>query len=154
MDSSVAGSVEQLPDLVQGLDRIDIYTFDDGCFARIGFGYDEIADASFARSDRDGEHSGNGAKTAVESELTDEEELTEIAELKGSIGAEDPDGHREVEAGAFLLDVSGSEIDGDVGGRNVEAGVLDGSANAVSALAYRGIGQTHGVEVILGGLDA
>ena len=36
-----------------------------------------------------------------------------------------------------------------IGGRNQVAGVLDGGAHAVAALAHRGVGQAHGVEVIL-----
>ncbi len=55
--------------------------------------------------------------------------------------------------GAFLLDVGGSEVDGDERGGNQVAGVLDGGANAVAALAHGGVGQADGVEVVLIGND-
>ncbi len=37
---------------------------------------------------------------------------------------------------------------------HVEARVLDGSAHTVAAFAHRGVGQAHGVKVVLIGLDS
>ena len=72
-----------------------------------------------------------------------------VAQLERAVSAEDADGHGQVEAGAFFLDVGGSEVDGDVGGREVEAGVADGGADAVAGFAHGGVGKADGVEVIL-----
>ena len=72
--------------------------------------------------------------------------------MQGAIGAEDADGHGQVEAGALFLDVGGREVDGDVRRRHVEAGVLDGGAHAVAAFAHGGVGQADGVKVIFLGL--
>ncbi len=74
--------------------------------------------------------------------------------LQGAVRAEDSDRDGQVEAGAFLLQVGGSEIDGDVRGRNEIAGVLDGGADAIAALAHGGVGKADGVEVVLLGDDA
>ena len=41
------------------------------------------------------------------------------------------------------------QVDGDKRGRNHVAGVLDGGAHPVAALAHRGVGQAHGMEGIL-----
>ena len=69
--------------------------------------------------------------------------------LQRAIGAQDADGDGQIEARAFFLEVGGREVDGDVRGRNEVAGVLDGGAHAVAALAHGGIGQADGVEVVL-----
>ena len=67
---------------------------------------------------------------------------------KRAVGAEDADGDGEIEARALLLDVGGREVDGDAGGRKVEAGVLDGGADAVAGLADGGVGQADGGELL------
>ena len=68
---------------------------------------------------------------------------------EGAVGAEDADGDGEIEAGAFLLDVGGGEVDGDAGGRKVEAGVPDGGADAVAGFADGGVGEADGAEGFL-----
>ncbi len=50
--------------------------------------------------------------------------------------------------------VGGREVDGDEGGRNGVAGVLDGGAHAVAALAHCRVGQADGVKDILLSDDA
>jgi len=153
VNTAVGGLVEKVADLEERFNRIDVDAFDDGGFAGVGFGNDEVFDASLAGGDGDGEHAGDGAKGAVEAELTDEEEVVEVTELEGSIGAEDADGHGKVEAGALFLDVGGGEVDGDVSGGEVEAGVADGGADAVAGFANGGVGEADGVEVVLLGFD-
>ena len=102
----------------------------------------------FARQNGDGQHAGDGAHAAVEAELADQEKAAEVVRAQRAIGAEDADGDGQVEAGAFFLEIGGREVDGDEGGRDVEAGVLDGGADAVAAFAHGGVGQADGVEVI------
>jgi hypothetical protein len=81
------------------------------------------------------------------------QEARNLADLESSVGAKDAKGDGKVEPGAFLLDVGGSEVDGDVRWRNQVAGVLDSSADAIAALAHGGVGQPDGVEVVLIGND-
>ena len=103
----------------------------------------------FAGQDGDGQHAGDGAHAAVEAELADQEEAAEVVDAQRAVGAEDADGDGQIEARAFFFDVGGREVDGDEGGRNQVAGVLDGGADAVAAFAHGGVGQADGVEVIL-----
>src|ERR1700733_1633111 len=154
VNAAIACGVEQLAHFVQRFYRVDVHAFDYGGFAGVGFGHNQIFDAVFAGSNSYGEHSGDGAQGSVEAQLANQDELAEVAQLQGSVSAEDADGHGEIEAGAFLLDVGWCEVDGDVRGRDVEAGVFDSGADAVAALAHGGVGKADGVEVILVGLDA
>ncbi len=73
--------------------------------------------------------------------------------MKSPVSAENTERDGEVETGAFLFDVGGREVDGDEGGRNQVAGVFDGGADAVAALAHGGVGESDGVEVVLIGND-
>jgi hypothetical protein len=43
----------------------------------------------------------------------------------------------------------GSEVDGDEGGRDEVAGVLDGGADAVTAFTDGGVGQANSMKVVL-----
>ena len=131
-DGAEGGGVEQLADFEEGVDGIDVDAFDDGGFARVGGGDEEVADAGGARGDGDGQHAVDCAQAAVEAELADQEEVGDVFGVQGAVCTEDGDGDREVEAGAFFLDVGGGEVDGDAGGRKVEAGVADGGADAVA----------------------
>ena len=71
------------------------------------------------------------------------------SDLQCTVCAENSEGDGQIEAGAFFLEVGGGEVDGDVGGRNEIAGVLDGGAHAIAAFAHGGVGQADGVEVVL-----
>jgi hypothetical protein len=153
VNAAVAGLVEKVADLEKRFNWIDVDALDDGGFAGVGFGDDEVFNAAFAGSNGDGEHAGDGTECTVEAKLADEEEVVEVAKLEGSIGAEDADGHGEVEAGALFFDVGGGEVDGDVSGGEVEAGVADGGADAVAGFANGGVGEADGVEVVLLGFD-
>ena len=141
------GGVEQLADFEQGVDGVDVDAFDHGSLAGVGGGDDEGANAGGAGGDGDGQHALDGAQTAVETELADQQEVGDVLDVQAAVGAEDADGDGQVEAGAFLLNVGGGEVDGDAGGRNVEAGVLDGGADAVAGLADGGVGQADGGEL-------
>ena len=109
---------------------------------------------AFLRGDGDGQHALHGAEDAVEAEFADEDEVADVADGEAAVGAEDADGDGEIEAGAFFFEVGGREVDGDAGGRKVEAGVLDGGADAVAALADGGVGQADDAEGLLLLLDS
>ena len=128
---------------------IDVDAFDDGGFGSVGGGKDEVGNVLLARQDGDGQHAGDGAHAAVESQFADEKESIDVVDTQRTVGAEDSDGDGKVETGAFFLQVGGSEIDGDEGGRNGVAGVLDGGAHTIATLTYRRIGQAYGVKDIL-----
>ena len=142
------GGVEQFENVEQRGDRINVDAFDDGGLGGVGGGQNQVGNAFFARQDGDGQHAGNGAHAAVEAEFADQEKSAEVVDAQRAVCAQDADGDGQIEARAFLFQVGGSEIDGDEGGRNQVAGVLDGGADAVAAFAHGGVGQADGVEVI------
>src|SRR6185312_496391 len=145
-DRTKGRRVQKLTDFEQRMHRVDIDAFDHGCLARILRGHNQVTDAFRARGDGDGQHALNRTQGSVETELAGEEIVGDILNLQRAVGAEQRDGDGQVESGAFLLDVSGREIDGDPGGRDVEAGVLDGAAHAVTRFAHGGVGQADGGE--------
>ena len=74
--------------------------------------------------------------------------MAEIVGAQRAICAQDADGDGKIESRAFFFQVGGRKVDGDEGGRNEVAGVLDGGADAVAAFADGGVGQAHGVKVV------
>jgi hypothetical protein len=73
--------------------------------------------------------------------------------VESTVSSQDGDSDRQVEAGAFLFEVGGREIDGDAGGRELEPGVAHGGADAVARLADGGVRQAYGRELLLLGFD-
>ncbi len=141
--------VEQVDDVEQRGDGIDVDTFDNCRFSRVGSREDEIGNPFFAGQDSHRQHAGDGAHTAVEAELADQQEFAEVVVAQRAVGAQDADRDGKIEPRAFFFQVRGGEIDGDEGGRDQVAGVLNGRAHAVATLAHGCIGQAHGVEVVL-----
>ena len=141
------GGVEQIAHIAEGVHGVDVDALDDGSLARVGGGNDEVLDSFGAGGDGDGKHSLHGAQRAVQAELADQQEVGDVLDVQRAVCAENADGNGKVEAGAFLLDVGGREVDGDSGGRNVEAGVADGGAYAVARFAHGGVGQADGGEL-------
>ena len=86
--------------------------------------------------------------------FADKKRVGNLFLVQAAVGAQDAERHGQVEAGAFLADVGGRQVDGDVGGRNVVAAVLQRRADAVAAFAHRGVGQADGVKVVFVLLDA
>ena len=101
-----------------------------------------------------GQHARNRTQASVEPQLAHQQEAAQIVDAQRAISAENADGNGQIEPGAFLLQVGGRQVDGDVRGRNQVAGVLDGGAHAVAALPHRRVGQPHGVKMILVGHNA
>jgi len=146
--------VEQLADLEERDDGIDVDTGDDGGLASVAGWDDEVVDAGGASGDGDGQHALYGAQGAIEAEFADENEVRDVFDGKGAVGTEDADGDGEVEAGALFLEVGGREVDGDAGGREVEAGVLNGRTDAVARLADSRVRESDSGEGLLLRLDA
>ena len=152
-NDAVAG-VDEVDHVEQRAHGVDVDAGDHGGFFGVGFGNDHAGDLSSAGFDGDGQGSANAANTAVEGEFSDEEAVGHFFFGEAAVGSDDAEGHGQVESGAFFLDVGGGEVDGDVGGGNVVAAVLQRGADAVAALADGGVGQADGVEVVLIALDA
>ncbi len=128
---------------------VDVHAADHGGFSGIGFGDDHARNLASAGLNGDGQRAANAAHAAIERKFSDEQTVGDLLLGQPAVGADDAQRHGQVEARTFLLDVGGSEIDCDVGRRNVVAAILQRRAHAVAALADRGIGQADGVEVVL-----
>ena len=152
-DDAVAG-VHEVNHVEQRAHGIDIQAGDHGGFLGVGFGNDHAGDFLSASFDGDGESATNAAHAAVERKFSDEKAVGHFFFGEAAVGSDDAKSHGQVESGAFFLDVGGSEVDGDVRGRDVVAAVLQRGADAVAAFAHGGIGQADGVEVVLIALDA
>jgi hypothetical protein len=118
-------------------------------FRGVGGRNDEIWNFLFASEDSDGKHAGYGTNAAIEAEFADEKEAIDIVNAKSAVGSEDSDSDGEVEAGALFFEIGWSEIDGGDGGRDEIAGVFDGGADAVAALANGCVGKSDGVKDVL-----
>ncbi len=109
---------------------------------------------ALARGDRNGQHAGNAAQRAIESQFTHQQELAEIFQLQRTVGAENADGHRQVKTRSFFLEIGWSQIDRNLRRRNIEAGVLDGGADPVAAFTHRSVRQAYGVKPVFHRPDA
>jgi len=141
--------VEQLQHVKQRRDRVHIHTFHNRCLGGIGRGQNQIRNILLARQDGDGQHARHSTHAAVEAQFAHHKEAAHIVHAQRAVSAEDADGNGQVETRALLFHVGRRQVDGDEGGRNQIAGVLDGRAHAVAALAHRGVRQADGVEDIL-----
>ncbi len=146
-DAALGGGVEEFADFEERGDGIDVDAGDDGGLACVGGWDNEVVNAGGACGDGDGQHALYCAEGAVETELADEDEVGDVLDGESAVGSEDADSDGEIEAGAFFFEVSGGEVDGDAGGREIEAGVFDGGADAVARLANSGVGEADGGEV-------
>ena len=133
---------------------VDVQAPDHGRFFGVGFRDDHAGNLSSAGFDGNGEGATDAAHTAVEREFSDEKAIRHFFFGEASVGSDDAESHRQVESGAFFLDVGGCEIDGDVRGRDVVAAVFQRGADAVAAFAHSCVRQADGVEVVLIALDA
>jgi hypothetical protein len=89
---------------------------------------------------------GTARNAAIQAQFAHQQKLAQIVRVERAISAQNADGDGQIEARAFLLQVGGREVDGDVRGRDLVAGVFDSGAHAVAALAHGGVGQADGVE--------
>jgi len=87
-------------------------------------------------------------------QLAHSKELAQIAVQERTLRAQNADSDRQIEAGAFLLQVGRRQIDGDVGGRQRKAGVADRCANTIAAFAHGSVRQSDSRKALLRLLDA
>ena len=154
LDAAIHRGVQQLARLRQRLHRIDIQPLHHRGLRRIRRRHNQVCDAALLCRHRNRQHARHTAHAAIQPQLAHSQELAQIAVLQRAIRAQNADGDRQIEAGAFLLQVGRREIDGDVGGRQRKAGVADGRANTIAALAYRSIRQSNGRKALFRHLDA
>ena len=96
-----------------------------------------------ARPERHREHPAHRMDRPVEGQLPHHEEARQPLGLDRARRRQEPERDRQVEADALLPHVRRREVDGHPLEREREAGVPDRRADALPALAHRGIRQAH-----------
>ena len=98
-----------------------------------------------AEAARHGQHAGDGAHRTIEGQFADERMTLEpqraIAE------AQDGHGDGQVEAGPFLGDLGGRQVDGETALRKLEPGVADRGLHALAGLLDGPVGEADDGEV-------
>src|SRR5271157_575203 len=151
-DNAVAG-VEKLHNFNQRVHRININALHQGGFPRIHLGNDQLTNVVRARGDCDRQCAADATHSAVERQLTHEERIFGWLIVQSSVSAKNAERHGKVKARALFANVRGSKIDRGGRGWNVVAAVFQRRADALAALAHRGIWKPDRGERVVLGLD-
>ena len=92
-------------------------------------------------TESDGQDAPDAADLAAQGEFADDAEIGQARAIELVFGGEHAQGDGQVEAGAFLFDVGGGEIDGGAAHGGCEAGVDEGGPDAVGAFLDGGVGE-------------
>src|SRR6185437_2726935 len=147
-------AVNQANHVHERADRVHANAGYDRGLAGIYFRDDQMGNLLAAGGDGDRQGAANPTNAAVERQLAHENIVGNFFSGQSAVRADNAERHGQVEAGAFFLDIGRSQVDGDVGGRNVVAAVLQRRADTLAAFAHRGIGQADGDKVVFVGSDA
>ena len=99
-------------------------------------------DAAFGGGQRHGQHAGHRAQCAVQRQLAQKSRIfRHLFQL--AAGGQQRQQQRQVVHRAGLAHIGRGEVDRDAAVRELEAQILDGGADAVSALPHGGIRQTY-----------
>jgi len=131
------------------LHSVDFDAIDDGRFASVGLGDSERDKTLIARGKRSRKRAADGADAAIERKFTEEHHLVDrlAKELAHATGKAER--HRKVERGAFFLDVSGSEIDGNaLAVWKFDAAIAEGGFDAFAAFFYGIVREADDVEIV------
>jgi len=108
--------------------------------------HEQRADAAASARQADGQRSPHRLDLTVESQLTDDGELTESPVVQRAGGGQDAERDGQVERRALLAQIGGGEVHRDSIGREGEAGIANRRAHALAALAHGRVGQADGGE--------
>ncbi|ROQ34630.1 hypothetical protein EDD98_3678 [Streptomyces sp. PanSC19] len=127
--------------LAEGADAEDGDAGDERGLAGGLFGDDDLAVSGFGGGEDGGQDAADGADASVEAEFADEDEVGDGAGVDPFGGAEDGGCDGEVESAAAFGDGGGAEADGQFLLGPFGAGVDDGGADPVAALAEALVGE-------------
>ena len=107
--------------------------------------HDQVGDAHIARADGDRQRPAHRANRAIERQFSDQQ--VPIQALHRTHRPQNPQRHRQVEAGPFLAHVGGRQVDGELLVGISEARIDQRALDALAALAHGGIGHAdhHGI---------
>ena len=152
--SYAVSGVDELHHFHQRAHGKDIHAVDHRRLASVDLGHQQVGDLLGTRRYGDRQRAADAPQAAIERQLAHHHVIVQLALVQSAIGAKDAERHRQIESRSLFLHVRGSQIDRDVSGRNVVAGILQRRANPLAALANGGIGQAHGREVVFTKLHA
>ena len=138
-----AVAFEKIEGVDEVVDRADIEVAGHRGFFRVLSWHDHAFNATSPCLNGHREDPTDGSNGTVKSEFAENDVVVE-----NIFGNASPDGKKadcdgEVEASAFLLDISGGEVDGDVVPRELSTGVQDGRFHPIVALANGVVRKTH-----------
>lgn len=128
-------------ELTEAADAEDGHSGDERGFAGGLFGDDDLAVSGVGRGEDGGQDAPDGPDASVEAEFADEDEVGDGAGVDAFGCAEYRRRHGQVESGAALRDGGRAESDGELLLRPFGAGVDDGGADPVAALAEALVGE-------------
>ncbi len=111
-------------------------------FRRIAGRDTDAPEAFLPRFQGYGKNPAHMAYRSVEGQLSDDQGAFQFGNPVFIFAGKLPDGDGQVEAGTFLAQIRGSQVDGDALTQVLQPGVADRSADAFFALLYRQIRQT------------
>lgn len=133
---------DELDDVHDSVHAIDLEVVDHGCLHHVLPWHDEAFELLGTGADGYGQSALDGLQMAVETQLAYHHILVQAVALYASAGSQYADSQRQVEAAAFLAQVGGSEVDGEVGYRKLVAVVLQCGGDTVFALLHRRVAQS------------
>ena len=95
------------------------------------------------RGRRNWQDAARGLNAAVERQLSENQDVVDVAPRDDARRREYAERDRQVEGRSRLAHVGGREIDRDAVDRKFVAGVADGAADAIAALTYARIRKAH-----------
>ncbi len=148
-------AVEKGDHLAEIAHAVDRHPLDDAPFLDVFGGQDQALGRPAAGGHRHRQHPAHRLDASVEGELAHHHEAPRRLGPDQAGGAEQADGHGQVEGGAVFFNVGGSQIDGDAARGEFVARVLDRRLDPILALLDRPLGQANGGELgqALGDVD-
>src|SRR5439155_18095313 len=135
-------AVQEIDGVAQGRRGEDLEIVDRERLHVVGERHHERADVLAPAREPDGEHPAHALNLAVQRQLAHDGKWTDAPVDDDPGGRENTERDRQIERGALFAKVGGSQVDRDSLGRERKAGVSDGRAHALAALAYGRVGKT------------
>ena len=140
------GPREQGHHLRQMPHAVHIDALDHRRFSRVLGGHYEVGNAFLACADRHRQSAADRAHRAIERKLARKDVM--FQPRNAPHGAENPDGHRQIEARSLFADVGRGQVDGERLVGVPEAGVHERGFDPLAALAHGYVGHSHGHGVL------
>ena len=149
----LARFVDQVQGFRQRAQSVNLHVLHHGGFRGIFERQHQLAQTFLPRHGGDGERAFDGPQAAIERQLAKKERAFQVVLQQRARGAQNPQRDGKIESRAFLLHVGGRQIHSDVLPGELQAAVVDGGPDALTAFAHGGVRQADGQEDALAGGD-